>query len=150
VAGVESAGARQSPAKTELVADREVTSVFLATKVLLVEGHVTQEHEIPVHVVDQLDQLIGRSARRVGPCDQSPHARPRHGIDRNSVFLQPLQDADVREPPRASPTEREPDTRTCLRRGGRCVGEDRHYEKAGDPHDVATHRGTLPLSRAGV
>ena len=127
------------------------------------------EQLIPVHVGDERLQLRRIHAAGEGAPDQSAHAGPRRQIDRDSVLLEPANDADVRDAAGASAAERHTDRwssclhRDTLRRGtsgaGRrrtlrwavkgCRARDTHHRhengrQAPHPLDLQSH--TLALS----
>ena len=115
---VEAARQLQSPFQSELQLRGVGALVLLAPEVLVTERRLTLEDHFPVGAIQQRLDLAGRKPGGVGAADQTSHAGSGDHVDRDPVFLEPGQDADVREPAGAATPERQSDSRAGRRRTG--------------------------------
>ena len=109
---IESAWQLEAPFQSELQLRRVGALVLLSSEVLVSEGRLTLENQLPVRAIQQRADLLGRQAGRVRATNEPAHAGPGDRVDRNPVFLQPLQKSDVGETARTAAAERQSETRT--------------------------------------
>ncbi len=84
--------------------------IGLAADVLELERRGA-EQRIPVQSAEKRVELRRVHAGGEGAADQAAHARAGGDVDRDAVFLEPLDDADVCDAARAAAAERDPDAR---------------------------------------
>ena len=89
--------------------DGEVAAVLLAAEGLERVGHVAQEQGVPVGLQQQRLDLRGTHARRVDTAHETAHAGARDVVDGDSVLLEPLQHARMRDAPRGPAAQGEAD-----------------------------------------
>ena len=102
---------RHDPALEAKFEARWICAGVGLTSDVLVRERGRAEELIPVQGRDERLQFIGIHSRGVGTSDQSPHAGPRSNIDRDPMFLQPADDANMGDAACAAATERDPHRR---------------------------------------
>ena len=102
---------RHDPALEAKFEARWICAGVGLTSDVLVRERGRAEELIPVQGRDERLQFIGIHSRGVGTSDQSPHAGPGSDIDRDPMFLQPADDANMGDAARAAATERDPHRR---------------------------------------
>ena len=73
------------------------------------ERQLAAECLVPVDVLNQLLDLLRRSASRIDAADQAAHAGAGDQVHRHMVLVEPLQHANVRQAERTAPFEHQAD-----------------------------------------
>ena len=122
---IERAGQREAVFQPELELRRKLALVYLSSEGLVPVGRIGQEHQVPVRGFHQLPDFSRSHSRRIGARDEAAHAGADDVVDRNVMFFEPLEHADVGDAPRAAATERQPDLRPRLGLGsGWAIADD--------------------------
>ena len=73
------------------------------------ERQLAAERLVPIHVLNQLLDLIRSAAGRIDAADQASHAGAGDQVHRHVVLVEPLQHANVRQAERTAPFEHQAD-----------------------------------------
>ena len=85
--------------------------VLFAPEVLEAVWRVREEHQVPIRRLHQRFDFGRRHAGRVRPGNQPAHAGADDVVNRNVVFLEPFEHADVGDAAGAAAAERQADSR---------------------------------------
>src|SRR5439155_13740247 len=96
------------------------------------------EQFVPVEALEQRGELGGVHPRGKPAADQAAHARARRQVDRDAMFLEPLDDPDVRNAARAAAAERDADAGPRLLRGAAGRDEQAQEDRERLEHDPST------------
>ena len=98
LAGVEALGKLHALAQSEFEVVGIIAGVLFAAEGQVVERRLPRHHLVPVDAIHHLAHFSGIASGGINSAHQSAHAGAGNVVHRNVVFLQPGNDAHMRQP----------------------------------------------------
>ena len=114
LAGIEAFRKLNAVAQSKLQARRKFDRILFTPVGQVSEWQLAAERLVPVHVLNQLLDLVGGAARRIDATDQASHACAGDQVHWHVVLIEPLQHANVRQAKGPTPFEHQADLRPLL------------------------------------
>src|SRR5688572_24707118 len=101
--GIESARNADAVFQTELDNGLIFAPVLLAAETQFVVSGRRAQNVFPINFFEGFSHFGGSHSRRIHSADDAAHTRSGNVINRNAIFLEPFEHADVRDAARAAP-----------------------------------------------